>query len=430
MIIADALRSLRQKFSQAFFFWLTFVLCTVFIFLFFNISMSDAIGVVFINSKADLATNLTILVIAFCSINIFFANDFFARSKTRELAVRIVSGATYIQLAFYLLVQTFILLILAVPAGIFLAYCILPLLNSLLAQISGTAAAITIRMDAVFTTSIVLLFLIFWTTLLNMSLAYKNSASALLNERRMKLQFDSFIKPSFSFSDKALRILYTVMVFAPVILMFINPYTGLFLSVIALIGFNGFLPKVFVPWLNDHIRTRSLSDPDSAAALGFYRNDLQILKNNLLLYYVNSVFLLTLVIGSHENAMETMMVFVSYAFMNILQSLTMMFKYSSEISDRTAYYASLDQIGYTRRNFSRIIFREVSLLYGSAAGLALLYDLSMLSGTLRIGDMSLPAAAGLTACVIVPVLFCWLISLLHYRRTILSSRQQRRRHVY
>ena len=124
------------------------------------------------------------------------------------------------------------------------------------------------------------------------------------------------------------------------------------------------------------------------------------------------------------------MVFVSYAFMNILQSLTMMFKYSSEISDRTAYYASLGQIGYIRKNFSRIIFREVTLLYGSVMGLALLYDLSMLGGTLRLGDMSIPAAAGLAACVIVPVLICWAISLLHYRRTILSGSQQRRRHVY
>lgn len=430
MIVLDAVRSLRQKFSQAFFFWLTFVLCTAFIFLFFNISMSDAIGVVFINSRADLATNMTILVIAFCSINIFFANDFFARSKTRELAVRIVSGATYIQLALYLLVQTFILLVLAIPAGIFLAVCILPALNALLAGISGTAAMITIRMDAVFTTSIVLLFLIFWTTLLNMSLAYKNSASALLNERRMKLQFESFIKPSFTLSANVLRWLYAAMTFAPILLVFLNPYTGLFLSVIGLIGFNGFLPRVFVPWLNERIRSHAITDPDRAAALGFYRNDLQILKNNILLYYVNAIFLLTLVIGAHENVMETMMVFVSYAFMNILQALTMMFKYSSEISDRTSYYDSLNQIGYIRKDFSRILFREVVCLYGSILLLALLYDCSMLAGTLRLGDITPPTALGLLACVILPVLFSMTVSLLHYRHTILHTPKERRRNVY
>jgi hypothetical protein len=246
----------------------------------------------------------------------------------------------------------------------------------------------------------------------------------------MKLQFESFIKPSFTLSANVLRWLYAAMTFAPILLVFLNPYTGLFLSVIGLIGFNGFLPRVFVPWLNERIRSHAITDPDRAAALGFYRNDLQILKNNILLYYVNAIFLLTLVIGAHENAMETMMVFVSYAFMNILQALTMMFKYSSEISDRTAYYDSLSQIGYIRKDFVRILFREVVCLYGSILLLALLYDCSMLAGTLRLGDITPPTALGLLACVILPVLFSMTVSLLHYRHTILHTPKERRRNVY
>ena len=40
MIIRDALRSLKNNFGKALFYWLTFVLTSMFIFLFFNIAMS------------------------------------------------------------------------------------------------------------------------------------------------------------------------------------------------------------------------------------------------------------------------------------------------------------------------------------------------------------------------------------------------------
>lgn len=429
MIIKDAFRSLRQSFSHAFFFWLTFVLSTMFIFLFFNISMSDAVGVVFIDSKADLATNMTILVILFCSVNIFFANDFFARSKTRELAVRIVSGATYIQLAFYLLVQTFILLVIAIPAGILLALCVLPLLNQLLSAVSGDAGSIVIRGDAVFTTSLVLLFLIFWTTLLNMSLAYKNSASALMNQQKMKLQFEAFIKPSYSMSDRVKRILFTAMFALPAVLLQFNPYTGLLLSAIGIIGFNGFLKHVFVPWLSKTILNDRISDPEAAVSLGFFRNDLQILKNNILLYYVNAVFLLTLVVSKHETAMETMMVFISYAFMNVLQSMSMMFRYCSDLPGRLPCFMSLSQIGYTSKNIQSVIARETLLLYGSILLPAVLYDLSMLSALVRIGDLSIPVMTGLLACVILPILFCFAVSYLQYRRLTVRQSIARRANV-
>ena len=56
MIIKDAFRSLINSFSKAFFYWLTFVLTSMFIFLFFNISMSDTVGVHWINNDNGIAT--------------------------------------------------------------------------------------------------------------------------------------------------------------------------------------------------------------------------------------------------------------------------------------------------------------------------------------------------------------------------------------
>ena len=190
MIIKDAIRSLRNNFGKALFYWLTFVLTSMFIFIFFNISMSDAVGVTFINDKGSFATTLTVFVITICMIIIFFANDFFVKNKARDLAVRLVCGATYMQLAEYLLVQTFILLAIAIPAGILLALIAIPILNGIIAALAGTGLHITIRFSAVVMTTIILTTVVFWTTYLNLAFAYRNSASSLLNERSIKIQLE------------------------------------------------------------------------------------------------------------------------------------------------------------------------------------------------------------------------------------------------
>ena len=115
MIITDAIRSLKNSMAKAVFYWLTFVLTSLFIFLFFNISMSESLGFTWVENNNDTVTTVTVFVIAVCLIIIFFANDFFVKNKAKELAIRLVCGATFMQLAQYLLVQTFVLLLIALP---------------------------------------------------------------------------------------------------------------------------------------------------------------------------------------------------------------------------------------------------------------------------------------------------------------------------
>ena len=105
-MLKSALRSIKDDFSRALFYWLTFVLTSMFMFLFFNLTYSDMVGVTFINSRNDIATFTSVLVISICMIVIFFANDFYVKKKSKELAVQLVCGGTYLQIALYLLFQT------------------------------------------------------------------------------------------------------------------------------------------------------------------------------------------------------------------------------------------------------------------------------------------------------------------------------------
>ena len=83
-MIKDALKSIRSDLSGSLFYWLTFVLSSMFILMFFHIAYSDSVGVSFINSKNNMKTFMSVIVIAMCMIVIFFTNDFYVKKKAKE----------------------------------------------------------------------------------------------------------------------------------------------------------------------------------------------------------------------------------------------------------------------------------------------------------------------------------------------------------
>ena len=165
MIFRDAFRSLKHDMARSFFYWLTFVITSMFMFLFFNISMSDVLKVTFVDARTDISTNITLFVIVLSSIDLFFANDFFVKNKAKHLAVQLVCGGRYGQLAAFLLIQTAILLFLAIPFGILLGVSLLPVVNKILSSILLSQQVVKISWEAMGYMAFVMVYIIFWTTL-------------------------------------------------------------------------------------------------------------------------------------------------------------------------------------------------------------------------------------------------------------------------
>ena len=67
MIFRDAIRALKFDKPRTFFYWLTFFLTTLFIFLFFNILFSNPKGAEYLTGGTDmLATGIIITVVIIC----------------------------------------------------------------------------------------------------------------------------------------------------------------------------------------------------------------------------------------------------------------------------------------------------------------------------------------------------------------------------
>lgn len=436
MILHDAFLSLKNDFLHTFFYWLTFVICSMFIFLFLVVSMSDSVGVTFIEAKSDIATTLSVASAALCMVEIWFANDFFIKNKSKELAVRAVCGATYVQLALYLLIQTVFLLICAIPVGIILGMCLIPPVNSLINTLTTSAMAIHISSQAVLVTVIILGFIVFWTLILNLSFAYRNNACQLLNAETMRTGSSNPFATSFlndvpflndlkKGKEKMLSYLKTgldvVMFVVPILVFYYSPQGSVYFAMVSLFGLNKLVKNFALPFLNMHIQ-KNIGDPEKVGYLGFVRHDMKVLKVNVLLLIVTTVLLISVLVGT-ASALDTVLVLVCYVAMSTLLSMAIMFRFSSDLSFRKKYFRTLTHIGYMKKDEKRIITKEVVMFYMAVAVLILIYLINISASLCVSGALKLTQAIILVTGALIPELICMIINLIFYINVIFEKKK-------
>ena len=190
MIFKEALRSLKNSRSKAVFFALTFFITTALLFVYFNmaeavpsdpevyVSDQNLADMLQLLSKGNISNLMMVFVVIMCAIDLFFTNDFFVKNKAKELAVRMICGATYLQLAGYLLIQTMILLAVSIPLGILCGYGLLQVFNVLL-NMGGAEITLRVTSYAMVEFVSVMFFIVGVITILNASFAYKSGAVLL-----------------------------------------------------------------------------------------------------------------------------------------------------------------------------------------------------------------------------------------------------------
>ena len=412
---------------HSFFYWLTFVISSMFIFLFLVVSMSDAVGVTFVQAKGDVATNLAVFSSVLCMVEIVFANDFYVKSKSRELAVRLVCGATYVQLAQYLLSQTVFLVAIAIPVGILAGTICIPLIGLLMSSITGTPMSINITGEALIWTICILGFVVFWTLILNLSFAYRNSAAQLLNSQTIKTgSSNPFLTAFLEDLNKGKqgtisRLLALAMFLVPIGLFYYSPSASMIFAAVSLVGLNDLIKNLAMPYLNRHIE-KHITDSEKTGYLGFVRHDLKILKTNLLLLIVTSVLLITILVST-TTATDAVLVLITYVAMSTLFSMAILFRYSSDLSFRKKYYRTLSHIGYMQDSEKRMITKEVLTFYGVVIALILFYVINLSASLIIGGNLSVTSTVVLLISAVIPELICMIINRSFYMDVIFNSKK-------
>ena len=415
MIIRDAIRSLRKDRTRSFFYWLTFLLTSMFFLLFFSVLYSDARGTTFIESNEDMfGTFIIVSVLIICFVAILFANDFFVKNKASEIAVRLVCGATFIQIAGYLLVQTFLLLAIAIPIGILLTMLMIPLLNTVFTALMHQPFTITIGGDAVRMTTIMIVAEIAWTTMLNLSFAYVNTIATMMNPNRsLKEKRSTFGGVFARIPPIVLQVLATALFIIPIVNMFTSEVPAVSLACFSLVGFYFFVDHVVIAYEDRKVRASSNS-PRLLASSGFLRTDLRILKSNYILLTANAALLVSMICDRHEDTYQRILFLVSYILMQSLLTFAMMFRHHSEISSRTRFFRALNRIGYMEGDLKAIVMSETVRTYGFIMAVLLLMLGCITVSYLLRGLIDFSLIIVLVVVALVPLLLCAVITYFYF----------------
>lgn len=417
-MLKDVFRSLMDDKIRSFFCWVTFTLTSLFIFLFFVVAMSDAVGVKMVEGTSDIPSVLMVVSVLMCSVEIVFANDFFIKNKSKELAVRSVCGSTYTQNALFLLLQTIVILVIALPVGIIVGLLILPLINQLLVSVLSSKIVITINAEALLWAFLVICYVVFWTLILNLSFSYRNSVSMLLNPNSIKVPHTSKIDIDLDKKGIIGKILHLILFLLPLYLCYQLPTFAILWVLVSLLGFIYVVNDFFTPLLERRIKNK-ISNEVTLLSLGYFRYDLTLLRLNILMYIFSSV-LLSALFSQADDPAQHVLILITYVAMNALLSLSILFKYANEITERPKKFKTLSHLGFLKKTQKKIIRKEVGYLYFYIILITCFYLVFIFASLIHSGVLDVKYACILLCASILPLLICSFVTEIYYRKTVIS----------
>lgn len=405
-MIREAFQSIQEDLQRSLFYWLTFVLTTLLIFVFFQIACSPMIGMTFINSQNNIVTYLSVFVLVICLLSVFFANDFYVKKKANDLAVRLVCGATFVQLAVFLLSQTVILFILAIPFAMVISVIILWLLPF----------TVPLTQEGFWVMITMLLCEIFWCTILNLGYAYRSSIVMLMQGDRA--QKTTRIALPFHFHISTKKRLSLIMFIGPLVFIYIYgdvPSSFILFSMVGMIGMRQCLRQILIPYIDDYIQEH-LENPYQLAYLGFLRRDIIYMENYIVFLITSVILMIGLFVMGLDDTVYQALIYMTYVAMNCLLSLTILFRFATETVGRQKLFLTLMRIGYQKHDLYKMIQKEITLFYSIILGLNLFYMLHIFISLLIHQFMNIYMVMLLSIGVCIPLLLCGFINYWQYKK--------------
>lgn len=403
-MLKEAILSIRKDLYRAVCFAVVFMLSSMFMYLFFHVSLSETVGVTYIYGKNDLPTFLTTFDVLVCILVIFIANDFYVKKKSKELAVILMCGGTYLQLTRFLIFQTGILMAISIPVGIGAGRLCFPLLAAVFRGMTGQELSMASGSQPVILSASIIGFEIFWSTFVNLGYSYRNSIYTLLHgERKIRMQFPRL------FIVKGLRYVYPGVYLGCAALLYFcgkEPEQITLLGAVGLLGLCGTIDKVVLPWLERGGMERWTDDGEKLVYMGLFREDLKMAKLYIILFIATADTLCCLMAGMIEKGSGFALCLLSFSTMIPLLGISLMFRFASEAAGRRRQFDTLQKIGYTGEQIKRIVGKEILWLYGAIMGASLVYILNIVVVLCIYGLIPVAAGILLAAVFVVSLTVC------------------------
>ena len=413
-IIKLAFVSLKKDMSKSIFYFLTFLLTTIFIFSFFNLTFNPYSGIHLGKDDTTFVTPVAVFVIVIAMLCVFLANNFYVSNKGKEISIILMSGASIYQLGFYLFLQVFTIMLCAIPLGLVLGYLLIPTINMMTFKYSGQLFYLSSQTFPA--TFMILAFEVMWCSMLNLGYCVRSTINSMIHDKN-KIDLSGLKGPQIT--SKVFIILY----FVPMVLfLFVKDSTSyMFIALFGLIGISGLIKKVLPEYIRKRQRNNSLENSEDLISLGFFHSDIQKIFGLLLISLLSSVLLTCIIVYTIKQPLVSMVALMSYVSVMILMSLTIVFKIGMELSKRKGNFENLCRLGFSLEQLKRIIKKEMICFYGVILLLPLSYQIIILCNLLIRAKITFYLFLIILIIQIVPLSISYLLSIKLYKGILPTS---------
>ncbi len=368
---------LKREVRQSLFFFMTLIGAVAISFMFFNLMENPLLktdelstgGATIQDVSIPPTIMLTILVLTFVSIMVFFTSDFFMSKKASEFAILGMSGSHYIKTTRFLMYQLGVLLGLGIAIGVVLGIGATFLANGIIYQYLGIDASIFELIPsaigsliAVFGTLVIVL------VILAMGYVYRNDIMALLNQGRETIKRD---KRAMKFPSIAYVLLYGYGIYGAITTSQVSDFTGI--GLLGCIGAIGII-RYFIPDLVKRAKKGNLIT--QKIPLIAFSNFVEIVTNSvaIIAMTVFSVIIVSaMMFGQYSNRREFIISLIGLFVIIVLLFTSILFKILVEVETRKRFFDNVYHVGYTKNQIVKIIDVELITYYGVILTLPTIY---------------------------------------------------------
>ncbi len=413
-VVRLAFQSLKSDKLKSLFYFLSFVLTTIFIFLFFNLTLNPHTGINLGGRDETIVTPIAVFVIFIAMLCVFMANDFYVHAKSKDISIVLMSGASVYKVGAYLLLQSLAIMVVAIPVGLLLAYFLVPVVNHICYLAFDYQGNINyISQNSYLATAIILFCEIGWCTYLNMGYCYRTNVNTMIT--------DSIKMENFGFEiKKPSNIVYLLAFIIPI---FVFPFLSsvedyLLLSLVGVFGLYGVIKHIVPEVLSRLQKDRGIENRYLLITFGNVKYDFQKIRMIVILVMMASIILMCSTLYTIMTPLVSMIVLLSYFSVMVLLSVTTIFKMGMELKNRQKAFTNLFYLGYRINELKKIINYEMIIFYGMIMIIPMVYQIIMVSRLYFLGLITPYLIIVMALIEIIPMLLCLIITTVMYYRIL------------
>ena len=376
-------------------------------------------------NKGLLSTNYGVMVLAVCIIILLavYAHNYFLTEKYKFMGIMRLGGSNFKEVLTYILTQTFMLVIIALPIGLVLGTLIYLYINHLFVVKAGFSGGGALSIESFLYSLVILFILIFYLAIITVGFVHRHEITELLGYKKsMDRNQDS--QKMLNFSTPGIFYLFLIIGGLFIIIRAIGSGSNvaIVVGIISLAAFmDGFVSKWLSPFIEKLRRGVFITNQRMVATLGFVNVSLrrvivlvQLLGGSLL---ATSSYLARYI----DSISDFIYFYLLFLIFVVLTSLALLYQILMETASRKESLKQLYIIGYTKKDIQSIVRNEIVILMTIIFIIGYIYTFFAYINYVKNGIFELALAIQLSGIYTVSLFIIGIVSYQMYKKIVMKE---------